>query len=119
LAPVNLPTPLNQVRPYQPDAPIAAPSEIPLSTPPPAPNIPSGRFTIQVGSFQDERQAQELANRLRRNGFASYISRTHIQGVGSRMRVRVGGFDSKEKAEEVAFSLRSRQHVSAFVTRND
>jgi cell division septation protein DedD len=72
-----------------------------------------------VGSFQDERQAQELANRLRRSGFASYISRTQIQGVGTRMRVRVGGFDSKEKAEEVAFSLRSRQHVGAFVTRND
>jgi cell division protein FtsN len=93
-AAVNQPPPLNQVRPYQPDAPLAVPSEIPA--PAPAPSIPSGRFTIQVGSFQDERQAQELANRLRRSGFASYISRTRIQGVGTRIRVRVGGFDSKE-----------------------
>ena len=74
---------------------------------------------MQVGSFQDERQAQEMVNRLRRGGFAAYMSRVQISGVGARLRVRVGGYESLEQAQNVATNLRLKANVAAFVTRND
>ena len=81
--------------------------------------IPSGRFTVQVGSFKEERPANELVLRLRRAGFVAYISSINIDGVGLRLRVRVGGFDNLEQAQEVATSLRAKENLAAYVTRNE
>lgn len=111
--------PLNQVRPYQPDAPVTASSNSASRPVVQSAAIPSGRFTVQAGSFQDERQALELSNRLRRGGFAAYVSRINIEGVGLRLRVRVGGYDNLEQAQNVAASLRSKENIAAYVTRND
>lgn len=105
--------PLNQVRPYQPDnAPVPNVSSQPGSA-------ATGRFTVQVGSFKDERQAQELANRLKRNGFPAYISKVEISGAGVRLRVRVGGYESLDQAQNVATNLRLKENVGAYVTRNE
>ncbi len=129
------PPALNQIRPYRPDAPIAAPSgprpaattgpapsPQPSSTQPTAPRAapaPTGRFTVQVGSFKDEYQATDLSNRLRRAGFPAYVSRISIEGVGVRLRVRVGGYDNLDSAQNVATSLRMKENIAAYVTRND
>ena len=118
----HTPTPLNQVRPYQPDSVTAT------SSPPPAVNNhapqatagkPGGRFTIQVGSFQQEKQANDLAGKLKSNGFPAYVSRIQIENVGTRFRVRVGGYENLEQAQNIATSLRVKENIAAYVTRND
>ncbi|MDR1396899.1 MAG: SPOR domain-containing protein [Desulfarculales bacterium] len=125
--PAALPPRLDQVRPYNPDAPQPSSgggSQTGSFSPPPAASsgesqTPDGRFTIQVGSFKEETQAKQLALNLSRNGFPAYISRSQVNNVGLRFRVRVGGYDNLDQAQDVATSLRVRENVTAYVTRNE
>jgi cell division septation protein DedD len=55
------------------------------------------RFTLQVGSFVDENNAHELAERLRKN-FADVSVTTLETQTQKYHRVRVGQFDTRESA---------------------
>jgi cell division protein FtsN len=72
-----------------------------------------------VGSFRDENQARQLAAKLVRSGFPAYVSRAQIEGAGTRFRVRVGGYDNLDQAQNAATSLRVKENISAYVTRNE
>jgi cell division protein FtsN len=125
--PASPPARPGQVRPYSPDNPSPAsrsgPPPASVSPPPASPSggeqTPDGRFTIQVGSFKEETQARQLAANLSRSGFPAYVSRYQVNNVGLRFRVRVGGYDNLDQAQNVATSLRVREHVTAYVTRNE
>jgi rare lipoprotein A len=53
------------------------------------------RFTLQVGSFADENNAQKLAEQLRKSFENVYV--TTIETISEKYhRVRVGQFDTKE-----------------------
>jgi rare lipoprotein A len=65
---------------------------------------PVQRFTLQVGSFTDETNAQRLAEQLRRN-----FENVHVATVETPTqkyhRVRVGQFDTKDAALIIAQKL--------------
>ena len=62
------------------------------------------RFTLQVGSFTDETNAQRLAEQLRKN-FENVIITTLETLTQKYHRVRVGQFDTKESALVMAERL--------------
>jgi rare lipoprotein A len=62
------------------------------------------RFTLQVGSFVDEINAQRLAEQLRKN--FDNVSVTTLETQTQKYhRVRVGQFDTREAALEIAEKL--------------
>jgi len=62
------------------------------------------RFTLQVGSFIDENNAQKLADELRRNFENVYV--TTVETLTQKYhRVRVGQFETEELALGMAEEL--------------
>ncbi len=62
------------------------------------------RFTLQVGSFADETNAQKLADNLRRNFDNVYVA-TVETSTQKYYRVRVGQFDTRDLALNTAEKL--------------
>jgi cell division septation protein DedD len=94
------------------------PQEVPQASP--SIVIPNnGEWTIQIGSFSDQVQANDRAARLRPAGISGgSVVRVDIPNIGVRYRVYIGGFASREEASEVALKLRARNIVDDFfVTR--
>lgn len=58
-------------------------------------------FTVQVGSFKKRRNAQDLARRLKGEGFDSYISEARSRNDGLYFRVRIGRLQTREEAHSL------------------
>lgn len=67
-------------------------------------------YTLQVGSFLDERNAVAVKTRLDALTSGTYISRVNIGGEGY-YRVRVGSFASREAALRIAQDLASHGYT--------
>jgi len=72
------------------------------------------RFTLQVGSFVDEANAQRLAEQLRKNFDNVFVTTLESQ-TQKYHRVRVGQFDTRESALVVAEKL-ARMGFNVMVT---
>lgn len=64
----------------------------------------SRRYTVQVGAFREEPNAQRLAEKLRASGYFVQLHRTG-QGAEKQVRVCVGRFDTRAKAKQTAQEL--------------
>ena len=62
------------------------------------------RFTLQVGSFTDETNAQKLADQLRKSFENVYVATLETL-TQKYHRVRVGQFDTREAALAIAEKL--------------
>jgi cell division septation protein DedD len=62
------------------------------------------RFTLQVGSFVDETNAQKLAEQLRKSFENVHVATVETQ-TQKYHRVRVGQFDTREAALVIAEKL--------------
>ena len=78
----------------------------------------SGRFTVQVGAFENEANAKRLAERLRLKYADVYLAalRTNQNTV---YRVRVGLLGQERLALELAERLSGEDRLDTFVTRKD
>lgn len=65
-----------------------------------------GSYTIQVASFKNEYESDELAAKLRGRGYQSYVVAADIPGKGRWYRVRVGKFKSKREASSFGYKLK-------------
>ncbi|MGB9178745.1 MAG: SPOR domain-containing protein [Pyrinomonadaceae bacterium] len=74
-----------------------------------------GKFTIQVGSYPDNAQAQERIDKLSSGGLEARVVRTEIPKRGTWYRVQVGRFLSREEAARVGSQLRSKGTIQDFV----
>lgn len=68
----------------------------------------SGKFTVQVGSFNVESQANERISSLRSAGFDARSTTVQIPGRGTWHRVQVGRFREREDASKTAAQLREK-----------
>lgn len=75
-------------------------------------------YIIQVLSSRQERQARELASRLRDAGYDAHSSSFRDDGR-TMYRVRVGPFETRGRAEEVADEVRNRFTLDTWVTEVD
>ena len=67
-----------------------------------------GRFALQAASFPTQAGADELAQKLRSAGVASYVVSADLARRGRWFRVRVGRFNSAEEAQRFAGDAQQR-----------
>ncbi len=65
-----------------------------------------GRYSVQVGSFKNRRNADRLAGKLAARGYKSYVEIPVLSG-DKFYRVKTGKFASKEEASGMAAKLES------------
>jgi cell division protein FtsN len=99
--------------PTAPTAPTTA-SVAPPQTPPASPN--KGNWTIQVGSFKDQGEADARASRLNSSGGGeARVVKADIPGKGIWYRVQVGRVASREAAVSYGNQLRAKNLISDFI----
>ncbi|UCE86614.1 MAG: SPOR domain-containing protein [Deltaproteobacteria bacterium] len=97
-------------------APPPEPPPQPAPAPVGAPGPPSRSeaFWIQVGSFTEPSQAEELRDALRAKGFSVRVSSGTVGDV-ARWRVRVGPAATRAEAERLAARLKSQERLPTWV----
>jgi len=65
-----------------------------------------GKFAVQAAAPASETAARELAERLRKSGFAPYTERTETK-EGVRFRVRVGPYATRDEADKARARLKT------------
>lgn len=84
-------------------APVAsAPAEVPAAAP--AAAKPEG-FVVQLAAFADDKGANSLANKLKKNGYAAYVQSVETSH-GKLWRVRVGGYATRSEADAARVTLK-------------
>jgi cell division septation protein DedD len=99
-SPAPAPAPQNEVKP-------AEPKKEPAKVSTPASDA-DGKFTVQVGSFNVESQANERISSLRAAGFDARSTAVQIPGRGTWYRVQVGRFRERDAASKTAAQLREK-----------
>jgi len=96
----------------------SGPSQLPKpapTAPPVAPPVNRGNLTVQIGSFNDQAQANERAARLKSGGADARVVRADIPGKGTWYRVQVGGFASREEATSYGNQLKAKNLAQDFI----
>jgi len=97
------PQPASAVRPEVPSKPKSPPR----SKPAPKTVAQQGRFSIQVAAVQNPQSAEQLAAKLRKQGYRAYRLRSEVAGKGVWYRVRVGAFENRGEADRVLGKLKA------------
>ena len=84
-----------------------------------SPTAPPGIYAVQVGAFQDRRNAERLRDRIARRYGPVSITRFD-RGDGIFYRVLVGSVSSEEAANQLARKLREAGFATqTFIVRTD
>lgn len=97
-----------------------ATTQAPVQVPAPAPEKhvvtePNGRFTLQIGSYPAERDADDKIKVIAKAGLKAFARPAEIKGKGKWFRVYVGGFNSKEQAEEAGAKYRTEHLIDTYI----
>ncbi len=66
-------------------------------------------FVVQLAAFADDKGANALANKLKKNGYAVFVQPVETSR-GTLWRVRVGGYGSRPEAEAARVTLKGEGH---------
>lgn len=82
---------------------------------------PSGNYTVQIGSFQDQKQASSLAGSLKAKGYPAFVKPMATPNNKYWYRVRVGTFRNVEDAKAYGDSLKKAESEVeiVFITVNN
>jgi cell division septation protein DedD len=82
---------------------------------------PDGKYTVQIGSFIDERTAQSVLRSMENKGYPAFINTMTAKDKKKWYRVRVGTFNSLETAEKYGESLKvlEPEVKVVFITQNN
>ena len=89
--------------------PVSAATERPVAI-----ESSSGMWAVQLGSFQNQENAERLAADLRKQGFAAFLSQLD-KGSSALHRVRIGPQKDRDGAESVAAKLSKSGHSGQVV----
>ena len=64
-----------------------------------------GGYSVQVGSYHDKNEAQDLKSSLEKNGFSARVVEYSVPGKGVLYRVRVGNRMEQETATRLAVKV--------------
>ncbi|HSE83834.1 MAG TPA: lytic transglycosylase domain-containing protein [Thermodesulfobacteriota bacterium] len=67
------------------------------------------RFTVQVASFPDMQQAEELKKHLKSKLYPAFIQKVELPDRGTWYRVRVGNFKSKREATTYGDAIKNTE----------
>jgi septal ring-binding cell division protein DamX len=74
-----------------------------------------GRFTLQISSFQDKKEAENFARKL--EGEHPYLVQSDIPGKGVWFRVRLGDYASDKEAKTAKLSFERKFNLIAYVAQ--
>lgn len=74
-----------------------------------------GRFTLQISSFQDRKEAEAFARKL--EGVHPYLVKSDIPGKGIWFRVRVGDYPSDKDAKAAKLNFEKKFSLIAYVAQ--
>lgn len=105
--PKPAPKPKSKPAPVVKPTPPAKPKSAPPPKPAPRTVVQKGRFSIQVAAVQNAQSAEQLAAKLRKQGYRAYRLRSEVAGKGVWYRVRVGAFEDRGEANRVLAKLKA------------
>ncbi len=76
---------------------------------------PTGKFTLQVGSFSSVNEAEDRAKVLRSNGLEPFLREANIRGKGHWFRIYLGGFGSVKEAKTRGAEIVGSGKIESFV----
>jgi len=82
-----------------------------------APSDDSGRFTLQLSSFQEKDEAAEFMKVLEGKGYQTYLISAEVPGRGLWYRVRLGDYANHDEALEAKAEFERKQRIIAYVLR--
>ncbi|MBS1811698.1 MAG: SPOR domain-containing protein [Acidobacteria bacterium] len=109
--------------PVQP-TPVATPQPTPQFTPTPvvqranvtAPAIQeTGRFTLQIGAYQDRAEADSHFARIKGLGLPVRMSSVTLPGKGLWHRLQIGRFETRDAATRLGQQLQSQKSITGFM----
>lgn len=75
-------------------------------------------YTVQLGNFENQANAQKLARSLRAAGYTAYVSDNYVQGKDLK-KVMVGPHADRRDAEKVASKLEGQYKLKGFIVKYD
>lgn len=91
-------------------------SRIPSSLPKEVAASAIGKYTVQVGSYQTEKEAQKISAELKEKGFSAFYVSAQIKGQ-KWFRVSVGLFATQKEANAYKADLLARSKVSSAIVQ--
>ena len=81
----------------------------------------SGRYTVQIGAFQDQSQANRLLNSMKSKGYPVFIKQMESPDNKHWYRVRVGTFSTRNDAISYGDKIKEKESriKSVFITVNN
>ncbi len=76
---------------------------------------PKGKFSVQVGSYQSEREAATSLGHWKKKGYSAFVAVGQVPDKGTWYRVRIGGFNNRDDAQKYLQKLKEKEKVSALV----
>lgn len=94
------------------------PAAAPAATPEPRAAAPGGKrsgLTVQVAAVRQRKEADVIANRLRKRGYDAYVVEPD---AATRMyRIRVGSYTDPAEAEQIADRLQREEKLKPWIIR--
>jgi len=104
---------LDEAREAAPAAKLAPPVASVAAQKPVLSPAPGGSgFSIQVGAFNSDATARQLAGELGKRGYKTYVTR---EGAGATFKVRVGPIASRAEAEQVSERLKTEHRLPTWI----
>lgn len=75
------------------------------------------KFTLQVGAFKTETEANERVTVLKEAGLDAFYYGAKVPGKGTWYRVGIGKFETKETAEDMASKWRAEKTVPPYIVQ--
>jgi len=75
------------------------------------------KYSIQVGSFFSEKEANFLAVKLKKRGYNPSVIEVKNSDK-TYFKVRIGSFSSREEAKKLANEIEKKENLKPFVTKN-
>lgn len=79
----------------------------------------NARYSVQVGSFPNMKEATRAVERWKEKGYPAYMMIADIPDRGRWYRVRLGGFQTRGDADVYLKELKTRENVEALVVLNE
>ena len=82
---------------------------------------PSARYTVQIGAFQDQSQANRLLSSMKSKGYPVFIKQMESPDNKRWYRVRVGTFSTRDDAISYGDKIKEKEAriKSVFITANN
>ena len=103
--------------PKKPKKDPVPPKPVAEAKPPPEPKPGQEKaFLLQVASYKDSAQAQQLLTKLKGKGYGQVrVVKGEVPGKGTYFRVRLGPFADRDKAQKMQEKLKAGEGLQALV----